>query len=52
MGWIYSRVKELSSWHGGALIAMGVLVLLGGPIVSMAAYAAIVWGLIAILKAD
>tara|TARA_Y100001963_G_scaffold160149_1_gene268306 strand:- start:6403 stop:6561 length:159 start_codon:yes stop_codon:yes gene_type:complete len=52
MGWMIDRVKELSSWHGGALIAMGALVLIGGPIVQMAAYAAIVWGIIAIVKAD
>lgn len=52
MGWITDRIKELSSWHGGALIAMGAIVLIGGPILKWAAYAAIIWGIVAILKAD
>mgnify|MGYP003630168813 FL=1 len=50
--YIKGRVKEITSLHGGALIAMGVIVLLGGPILTMAAYAAIVWGAIAIIKKD
>ena len=52
MDWITDRIMEISSWHGGALIAMGVLVLLGGPILKWAAYAAIIWGMFAIMKAD
>jgi len=48
--YVKSRVKEVTSLHGGALIAMGLIVLLGSPIVELAAWAAIVWGAIAILK--
>jgi hypothetical protein len=50
--YVKGRVKEVTSLHGGALIAMGVIVLIGGPILKMAAYAAIVWGVVAILKKD
>ena len=48
--YIKERVKEASSLHGGALIAMGVIILLGSPVIIIAAYAAIVWGAIAIVK--
>ena len=50
--YVKGRVKEVTSLHGGALIAMGVIVLIGGPILKMAAYGAIVWGVVAILKKD
>ena len=50
--YVKGRVKEVTSLHGGALIAMGVIVLIGGPILKMSAYAAIVWGVVAILKKD
>jgi len=50
INYIKGRVTEVTSLHGGGLIAIGVIVILGGPIVKMAAYAAIAWGVIAILK--
>jgi len=50
INYIKGCVTEVTSLHGGALIAIGVIVILGGPIVKMAAYAAIAWGVIAILK--
>jgi hypothetical protein len=50
LSWITNRVKEVSSWHGGALIAMGLIILFAGPIAKMAAWAAIAWGLWAIWK--
>jgi hypothetical protein len=52
MDWIKNRVKEMSSWSGASLIALGLLVLLGGPFVKIAAYAAVVWGVISIIKKD
>ena len=42
--WIKGRVKEMSSWSGASLIAFGMLVILGGPFVKIAAYAAVAWG--------
>ena len=50
MNWLKERVKEISTWSGASLVALGLLVVLGGPLVKMAAYAAIVWGIISIVK--
>ena len=50
LSWITNRVQVVSSWQGGALIAMGLIVLFAGPIAKMAAWAAIAWGLWAIWK--
>tara|TARA_B100000085_G_scaffold128510_1_gene117010 strand:- start:393 stop:551 length:159 start_codon:yes stop_codon:yes gene_type:complete len=52
MSWITNRVKEMSSWSGASLIALGLLIILGGPFVKIAAYAAVVWGVISIIKKD
>jgi hypothetical protein len=50
MNWLKERVKEISTWSGASLVALGLLVVLGGPLVKMAAYAAIIWGIISIVK--
>ena len=50
MNWIKDRLKEISTWSGASLIALGLLVVIGGPIVKWAAYAAIIWGIISIVK--
>ena len=52
MNWVKERIKELSSWAGASLIAFGLLIVLGGPFVKIAAYAAIIWGIISIIKKD
>ena len=52
MNWIKVRVKEMSSWSGASLIAFGLLIILGGPFVKIAAYAAVIWGIISIVKKD
>ena len=52
INWIKDRVKEMSSWSGASLIAFGFLVVLGGPFVKIAAYAAIAWGAWSIYKKD
>ena len=52
MEWLKGRVKEMSSWSGASLIAFGLLIVLGGRFVKIAAYAAIVWGIISIVKKD
>tara|TARA_B100001057_G_scaffold292145_1_gene292208 strand:- start:173 stop:421 length:249 start_codon:yes stop_codon:yes gene_type:complete len=44
MNWIKERVKEISTWSGASLVGLGLLVVLGGPLVKWAAYAAIAWG--------
>ena len=50
--WIKGRVKEMSSWSGASLIAFGMLVILGGPLVKLAAYAAVAWGVWSIIRKD
>ena len=52
MSWLKDRVKEMSSWSGASLIAFGLLIVLGGPSVELVAYAAIIWGIISIIKKD
>ena len=50
MNWLKERVKEISTWSGASLVALGLLVVIGGSIVKWAAYAAIIWGIISIVK--
>ena len=50
MDWLKGRVKEISTWSGASLVALGLLVIIGGPIVKWAAYAAIIWGIISMVK--
>ena len=38
MEWLKGRVKEISTWSGASLVALGLLVVLGGPLVKLAAY--------------
>ena len=52
MNWIKDRIKEMSSWSGASLIALGMLIILGGPFVNILAYAAVVWGALSIIKKD
>ena len=50
--WIKGRVKEMSSWSGASLIAFVMFVILGGPFVKIAAYAAVAWGVWSIYRKD
>ena len=50
MNWIKERLTEISTWSGASLIALGLLVVLGGPLVKIAAYAAIIWGVVSIVR--
>ena len=47
---ISGGLKELTSLHGGGLIALGLVVLFAGPLAKIAAWAAIAYGVWAILK--
>ena len=49
---VKARAKEVSSLHGGALIAIGCIVLFAGNIATIAAWASFAWGLVAIWKKD
>ena len=50
MDWLKGRIKEISTWSGASLVALGLLVVLGGPFVKLAEYAAIIWGIISMVK--
>ena len=52
MNWLKSRVKEMSSWSGASLIVLGAFILLGGPFIKLLAWAAIIWGIISIVKKE
>lgn len=44
MSWLTDRFFERTSWDGGALIAVGVIILLASSVANYAAYAAIAYG--------
>ena len=50
MDWLKGRIKEISTWSGASLVALGLLIVLGGPFVKLAAYAAIIWGIVSMVK--
>jgi hypothetical protein len=52
MNWITDRLSERSSWDGGVLIGVGLVVLFLGPFAKYAALAAIAWGAITLLKSE
>ena len=52
INWIKNRVMERPSWDGGAMIAVGLVVLFLGPFAKYAAMAAIAWGVITMLKSE
>jgi len=52
MEWLKGRVKEMSSWSGASLIVLGAFIVLGGPFIKLLAWAAIIWGVISIVKKE
>ena len=48
--WIKSRLKERTTWDGGALVALGLLVLFMAPLAKIGAGVAIALGAWTILK--
>ncbi len=47
---IKEKLGELSSWSGGMFIGVGILIMIGSPILHLVAYAAIIYGIYLILK--
>ena len=43
MNWIKNRLKERTTWDGGALIALGLLILFMAPLAKIGAGVAIAW---------
>ena len=52
MNWLKDRVKEMSSWSGASLIVLGAFILFGGPFIKLLAWAAIIWGIVSIVKKE
>ena len=52
VNWIKDRVMERTSWDGGAMIAVGLVVLFLGPFAKYAAMAAIACGVLTMLKSE
>ena len=52
IGWIKGRLKERTSLDGGALIAVGLVILFLGPFAKWAAYAAIAYGVWTMWKSE
>mgnify|MGYP001391641475 CR=1 FL=1 len=52
VNWVKSRIDERTSWDGAMLIAMGVIVLIAGPLAKIAAYIAIGYGAWTIYKRE
>ena len=52
MDWLTSRSKERTSWAGAILIALGIVVLIAGPLAKLAAWGAIGYGAWTIWKKE
>ena len=52
INWVKKRVEERTSWDGGMLIILGVIVLIAGPFAKIAAYGAIAYGIWTIWKSE
>ena len=52
INWIKNRIEERTTWDGGALILIGVIVLIAGPFAKIAAYGAIAYGAWTIWKKE
>jgi hypothetical protein len=54
VNWVKDRIKERTSWDGGALIAVGVIGLFFSAIIplNLICWAAIIWGVITTIKGE
>ena len=50
MNWIKNRIKEMTTWNGMSLIAIGIIILFAGAFAKYAVYAAIIYGAYSIWK--
>jgi hypothetical protein len=48
--WIKERIKEISTWSGVSLIAVGLLWIFAGSLFTWVAYLAVAWGIFSIVK--
>ena len=50
--WIMARVKERTSLDGALLVAVGGSILLFGGLAKLLAWAAVLWGVYTLVKAE
>ena len=50
--WIKNRIKEMTTWSGVTLIAVGLIILFAGAFAKYAAYAAIAYGAWSVWKSE
>ena len=50
--WMKNRIKEMTTWNGVTLIAVGLIILFAGAFAKYAAYAAIAYGAWSIWKSE
>jgi len=50
--WTMARKNERTTWDGILLVVFGVLLLMGSPLVKLAAWIAILWGVWTIWKSE
>ena len=48
--WIKDRIKEISTWSGVSLVAVGLLWIFAGSLFTWVAYLAVAWGVYSIIK--
>ena len=52
INWVKNRIKEMTTWNGASLIAVGCIILFAGAFAIYAAYAAIAYGVYSIWKSE
>ena len=52
VNWVKDRIKERTSWDGGAIIVVCVLAIIASPIIKWVAGAGLIYGVITIIKKD
>ena len=52
IAWVKERLAERTTWDGGALIGISVLVLVANPIVKLVAWGGLAWGIYTLLKKE
>lgn len=50
--WIKKRLVERTSYDGGVLIAVGLVILIMGPLAQWAAWAAVAYGAWTLIKSE
>ncbi len=52
VAWVKDRLAERTSWDGGALIVISLLIIIASPIVKLAAWAGLAYGIFTLVKEE